>query len=130
MNQVNQNDTSMQYKVGSWLDAGHEMMWIPIYEVADTPTGIADAAAIAKRHGGPRLVRKESDFLALPLGVKGWLFPAHLNDTDVICLQESPGEISFGNLTHPVTGECLTYRYDTEAPIRRQQSYLVGRSKL
>ena len=112
--------TAQELAVMNWFAAGHEVLWIPIYEVADTPTGIADATALAERHGGPRLIRDEADLLTLPRGVKGWLFPAHLDDTDVICIHETSGEISFGHLQHPVTGERLTYRYDTEAPIRRQ----------
>lgn len=110
----------LPHEVAGWFTAGHEVLWIPIYEVADTPTGIAEATAMAERHGGPRLIRDEADFLALPLGIKGWLFPAHLDDTDVICVHDVQDEISFGYLQHPITGQRLTYHYDTEAPIRRQ----------
>jgi hypothetical protein len=53
----------------------------------------------------------------LPLGIKGWVFPAHLDDTDVICVREAGREISFGHLRHPVTGQHLTWRYDTESEL-------------
>jgi len=122
--------TDLELVVMNWFATGHEILWIPIYEVADTPTGIADATALAERHGGPRLICNEADLLALPLGIKGWLFPAHLDDTDVICVRASSGEISIGRLTHPVTGQRLTYRYDTEAPIRRQRLYCRAEREL
>lgn len=118
----------LQRKVDHWFGAGHEMLWIPICEVADTPMGIDAARQMAEQIGGPKLIRDESDLLALPIGIRGWLFPAHLDDTDVVCYQEAPGEISFGQLRHPVTGEWLTYRYDTEAPIRRQGHYFRNQS--
>jgi hypothetical protein len=115
--------TDLELVVMNWFAARHEILWIPIYEVADTPSGIADATALAERYSGPRLIRNEADFLALPLGIKGWLFPAHLDDTDVICVQAVAGEISIGRLTHPATGERISWRYNTEAPIRRQALY-------
>jgi hypothetical protein len=104
----------LQCEVASWFNAGHEVLWIPIYEVASTTTGIAEATAMAERHGEPRLIRAETDFLALPLGIKGWLFPAHLDDTAVVCVRDAQGEISLGYLQHPGTGQRLTWRYPTE----------------
>ena len=106
--------------VMNWFAAGHKILWIPIYEVADGLDGIAEARAEAEHLGGSLPIHDITDFYSLPLGLKGWVFPAHLEDTDVICLREAPGTISFGHLQHPNTGERLTYRYDTEVPVRRQ----------
>lgn len=108
---------NLEQEVMGWFAAGHEILWIPIYEVGAGPSGMANARAEAERFGGPRLIRDEADFLALPLGVKGWLFPAHRDDTDVICVHEAPGEISVGHLHHPNTGQRLTWRYDTESEL-------------
>ncbi len=116
-------DTSeLERKVMSWFAAGHEVLWIPIYEVADNAAGIADAMAEFAHFGGARLIGDVRKFFLLPIGIKGWLFPAHLDDTDVVCRHDAPGEVSFGHLQHP-TGERLTYRYPTEAPIRRQMCH-------
>jgi hypothetical protein len=109
--------TDLEKDVMGWFAAGHEILWIPIYEVRDEPTGIADAIAEKDHFGGPRLIRDVTDFYALPLGIKGWVFPAHLDDTDVICLREAATEISIGHLQHPVTGQRLTWRYDTESEL-------------
>lgn len=114
-------DTSeLELIVMNWFAADHEVLWVPIYEVADGPDGIADARDEAKHFGGSRPIHEFTDFYRLPIGLKGWVFPAHLDDTDVVCLRDAPSEISFGHLQHPITGERLSYRYDTEAPIRRQ----------
>lgn len=104
-------------QVMSWFAAGHEILWIPIYEVANTPSGLAEAQAEAAHFGGPRLIRSVGHLLTLPLGINGWLFPAHLDDTDIICRHDTPGEISFGPLIHPITRQRLTYRYDTEVEL-------------
>lgn len=112
--------TELELIVMGWFAAGHDVLWIPIYEVADGSDGMADTRDEAKHFGGSRPIHDFSDFYRLPLGLKGWLFPAHLDDTDVICIHEAPAEISFGHLQHPDSGERLSYRYDTEAPIRRQ----------
>ena len=117
---VGDDTTEFELAVMGWFAAGHEVLWIPICEVADGPDGIADARDEANHFGGPRPIHDFSDFYRLPIGLKGWVFPAHLEDTDVICLREAPGEISFGRLQHPDSGQRLTYRYNTEAPIRRQ----------
>lgn len=113
-------DTSdLELIVMNWFAAGYEVLWIPIYEVAEGSNGIADACNEANHFGVPRPIHDFTDFYCLPIGIKGWVFPAHLDDTDVICLRETPSEIGFGHLQHPATGQRLTYRYDTEAPIRR-----------
>lgn len=110
----------LESTVMNWFAAGHDVLWIPIYEVADGPDGIADARAEAEHFGGHRPIHDITDFYSLPVGLKGWLFPAHQDDTNVICIHETPGKVSFGHLQHPITGQRLTYRYDTEAPVRRQ----------
>lgn len=115
--------TDLELIVMDWFAHGHDILWIPIHEVSNEPTGIADACAESAHFGGQLLIRDVTDFYTLPIGIKGWLFPAHLDDTDVICIHEASGEISFGHLQHPATGQRLTYRYDTEAPIRRQALY-------
>ena len=114
---VPHDTTDLEDDVMGWFAAGHEILWIPIYEVRDEPNGIADAIAEKVHFGGPRLIREITDFYALPLAIKGWVFPAHLDDTDVICLREAATEISFGHLHHPVTGQRLTWRYDTESEL-------------
>lgn len=127
--QITPETTDLEIEVMRWFAAGNEVLWIPIVEVSEAPTGLADAQAEFEHFGSARLIRDVADFLALPLAIKGWLFPAHQDDTDVICIREAPAEISFGHLRHPVTGQRLTWRYDTEAPIRRQQFYENCKSK-
>lgn len=117
---ITPDTTELELIVMGWLTAGHEVLWVPIYEVTNGPGGIADARDEANHFGGLRPIHNVTDFYHLPIGLKGWLLPAHLDDTDVICLREVPDTISFGHLLHPTTGQRLTYRYDTEAPIRRQ----------
>ena len=112
--------TEMELAVMGWFAHGHEVLWIPIYEVSQGPNGLADANAEMSHFGGYKLLNDVTDLFHLPLGIKGWLFPAHLDDTEVICIRNTPGEISIGGLVHPVTGQRLTYRYHTEAPVRRQ----------
>ncbi len=109
--------TAMELAVMGWFAAGHDILWIPIYEVSDGPTSIADVVAEKNHFGGPRLIRDVTDFYTLPLGIKGWVFPAHLDDTDVICIREAAAEISFGHLHHPITRQRLTWRYDTESEL-------------
>lgn len=108
-------DTSkLECEVMGWFAAGHEVLWIPIHEVGDGPSGMAEARAEADHFGGLRLIHDVTDFYRLPLGIKGWLFPAHLDDTDVVCIHAAPGEMSFGHLTHPITGQRLSWRYPSE----------------
>lgn len=127
--QISPETTDLEIEVMRWFAAGHDVLWIPIYEVSEEPSGLADAHAEFEHFGSARLIRDVADFFALPLAIKGWLFPAHRDDTDVICIREAPTEISFGHLHHPVTGQRLTWCYDTEAPIRRQQFYENCKSK-
>lgn len=41
---------------------------------------MAQAKVEAGHFGGPRLIDDVTDFYQLPIGIKGWLFPAHLDD--------------------------------------------------
>jgi len=128
--QIGPDTTHMELAVMSWFAAGHEILWIPIYEVADTGNGIGDAMAELDQFGGHRLIRDITELLTLPIGIKGWLFPAHLDDTDVVVTRTSPGEVTFGPLIHPATGQRITYRYPTEAAIGRQALYFRAKSEL
>jgi hypothetical protein len=128
--QLTQETTDLEVEVMRWFADHHEILWIPIYEVSDEPTGLADARTEMAHFGGSRLIREVTDLYALPVGIKGWLFPAHFNDTEVICTRATLGEISFGHLRHPVSGQRLSYRYPTEAPIRRREFYTRNQSKL
>jgi hypothetical protein len=112
--QITPETTDFELEVMRWFADGHEILWIPIYEATDEPTGIADAKAEMAHYGGQRLIRDVTDFCQLPVGIKGWLFPAHLDDTDVVCTRTTAREVTFGTLTHPVTGQRLTYRFPTE----------------
>jgi hypothetical protein len=120
---ITRDTTGLELTVMGWFAAGHDVLWIPIYEVGDGPESIADAEAKAVRLGGPRLIHDVTDYYRLPLGIKGWLFPAHLDDTDVVCAHDTLGDVSFGYLQHPRTGKRLTWRYPTEAPILRRMFY-------
>jgi len=115
--QITPDTTEMELEVTRWFADGHEILWIPIYEVADELTGIADAKAEMAHFGGQRLIRDVTDFFSLPIGIKGWLFPAHLQDTDVVCTRTEARAVVFGPLIHPITGQRVTYRFRTEAGI-------------
>ena len=115
--QITPDTTDMELEVMRWFAARHEILWIPIYEVANELTGIADARAERAHFGEPRLIRDVTDFYTLPIGIKGWLFPAHLDDTDVVCTRTEALEAALGHLVHPITKQCLTYRSRTEAGI-------------
>lgn len=128
--QLTPDTTDLERDVMGWFADDHEILWIPIYEVSDEPSGISDARAEMEYFGGPRRIRDVTDFYQLPIGIKGWLFPAHLDDTEVICTRATPGEISFGHLRHPISGQRLSYRYPTEAPIRRREFYTRNQSEL
>ncbi len=127
---IGSDTAEMELAVMNWFAAGHEVLWIPIYEIANEPDGIADANAEMAHFGGPRVLRNIADCLWLPLGIKGWLFPAHLDDTDVICTRTDAQEVAFGPLIHPMTGQHLSYRYATEAPIHRSLLYCGDKSGL
>lgn len=75
----------------------------------------ADAQAITRR--GPYIVRQLTDLYWLPMGIRGWLIPAHLEDTDVICMRLAPGEISFGQIRRKGMNRPLTWRDDTESEL-------------
>ena len=64
-----------------------------------------------------KLVRQLTDLYWLPLGIQGWLIPAHLEDTDVICMREAKGEISFGQIRRKDTGQTLSWRDATESEL-------------
>ncbi|MER2622455.1 MAG: hypothetical protein ABTS22_00770 [Accumulibacter sp.] len=89
--QITPETTDFELEVMRWFADGHEILWIPIYEATDEPTGIADAKAEMAHYGGQRLIRDVTDFCHLPVGIKGWLFPAHLDDTDVVCTRTITG---------------------------------------
>lgn len=106
----------MQAEVLLWFAAGHEVLWIPIVEVGDEPDAIARARAQAEALGKPCLLHCIEEFACLPDGVRGWVFPAHLDDTCVVA-QRIGSEVTFGTLCHPVTGKAISYRTDTESAV-------------
>lgn len=103
-----------QVQVLLWFEAGHDVLWIPIVEVGNEPDAIEQAQAEADAFGKPRLLQSIEEFARLPDGVRGWVFPAHLDDTCVVA-QRIGSEVTFGTLCHPVTGEAISYRTDTES---------------
>lgn len=105
--------TPTELRVMAWLAAGDGLLWIPIYEVNESLDGDLHALAAIKQFGGPRPIRDVSDLFSLPLGIKGWLLPPHLDDTEVICARTAAQEATFATLAHPITGERITYRTDT-----------------
>jgi len=109
--------TPIEMEVMGWFAAGHEILWIPIYEVGPEPDGLEIAKAEHAHFGDGRLVRDVSDLYLLPQGIKGWLFPAHLDDTTVICMRTLPQELVFGVLIHPVTEQLISFRTSTEKSI-------------
>ena len=106
----------MQAEVLLWFAAGHDVLWIPIVEVGDEPDAIARAQAEAEAFGKPYLLRSIDAFAQIPDGVRGWVFPAHLDDTYTVA-QRIGDEVSFGTLRHPATGEAISYRTDTESAV-------------
>jgi len=108
--------TEIELTVMDWFATGHELLWVPIFEVDDQPGALAEAQADAQKitQRGPYVVRQLTDLYWLPLGIRGWLIPAHLDDTDVICMREAPGEISFGQIRRKDTGQTLRWRDATE----------------
>ena len=106
----------MQAEVLLWFAAGHEVLWIPIVEVGDESDAIARAQAQAEALGKPCLLHCIEEFAYLPDGVRGWVFPAHLDDTCVVA-QRTGSEVMFGTLCHPVTGKAISYRTDTETAV-------------
>ena len=110
-------DTSeIELTVMGWFAAGYELLWVPICEVEDRPGALAEAQADAQTitRRGPFVVRHLTDLYWLPLGIRGWLIPAHLSDTDVSCVRQAPGEVSFGRIQRKGTGQTLSWRDATE----------------
>jgi len=106
----------MEVMVVGWFSAGFEVVWIPIFEVKDFNGAVqALADAQAGRIDAIRL-HTLADFIRIPEGIKGWVIPAHLEDTEVVATRYG-GEVTFGALRHPHTGEVISYRYDTEAEL-------------
>ncbi len=106
----------MQAEVLLWFTAGHDVLWIPIVEVGDEPDAIARAQAEADAFGKPYLLQNIEEFARIPDGVRGWVFPAHLDDTYAVALRIG-SEVTFGTLRHPVTGEAISFRTDTESAV-------------
>lgn len=113
---VGPDTNEIELTVMGWFAAGHELLWVPIFEVDDRPDALAEAQADADKitQRGPYVVRQLTDLYWLPMGIRGWLIPAHLDDTDVICMREGPGEISFGQIRRKGTGQTLRWRDATE----------------
>jgi hypothetical protein len=103
----------MQVEVLGWFTAGHDVLWIPIVEVDGGPNAVSQAQAEADALGKPYLLESIEEFARLPDGVRGWLFPAHQDDTWIVATRIGD-EVLFGVLRHPVTGEAISYRTDTE----------------
>lgn len=106
----------IELSVMGWFAAGHELLWVPIFEVDGGPGALAKAQADAQKitQRGPYVVRQITDLYWLPIGIRGWLIPAHLEDTDVVCMRLAPGEISFGQIRRKDTGQTLRWRDATE----------------
>ena len=111
---IGRDTTVVELMVMSWFAAGHEVLWVPIIEVAPGRDGAARASADAKDIGEPRPLRTLADLASLPLGIKGWLLPMHMADTCVVAVREDDAVV-FGTLDHPITGQTLTFRTDTES---------------
>jgi len=106
----------VEVEVLGWFAAGHDVLWIPIVEVGDGPNAIARAQAQAEALGKPYLLQSIEEFARIPDGVRGWVFPAHLDDTYAVA-QRIGDEVTFGVLRHPHTGEVISYRTDTESAV-------------
>jgi len=75
-----------------------------------------DMQAEADALGKPYLLQSIEEFARIPDGVRGWVFPAHLDDTYAVALRIG-SEVTFGTLRHPVTGEAISFRTDTESAV-------------
>ena len=73
---IGRDTTAVELMVMSWFAAGHEVLWVPIIEVAPGRDEAARACADAKDIGEPRPLRTLADLASLPLGSKGWLLSA------------------------------------------------------
>ncbi len=116
---VDDNTTELELTVMNWFAAGHEVLWIPILAVDGSPEDLAEAKTEAENleRQGPFIVRQFTDLYWLPMGIPGWLFPAHLDDTDVVCRRDAQGEISFGHIHRSTTGQRLTWRDPAESQL-------------
>ena len=112
---IGPDTTAMELMVMSWFTAGHEVLWIPMIEVGPGRNGAEQARVDAEQIGEPRVLRAMADLVGLPQCIKGWLFPAHLEDTCVVACREDGETVTFGSLSHPITGRTLTFRTDTES---------------
>lgn len=112
---IGPDTTAMELMVMSWFTAGHEVLWIPMIEVGPGRNSAEQARVDAEQIGEPRILRAIADLVGLPQGIKGWLFPAHLEDTCVVACREDGETVTFGSLSHPITGRTLTFRTDTES---------------
>lgn len=111
---IGRDTTAVELMVMSWFAAGHEVLWVPIIEVAPGRDGAARARAEAQAIGEPHRLRTLADLASLPLGIKGWVLPVHMADTCVVAVREEDA-VAFGTLGHPITGQTLTFRTDTES---------------
>ena len=113
---VGPDTSAIERTVMGWFAAGHELLWVPIIEVEGRPGALTEAQADAQKitRRGPFIVRQLTDLYWLPLGIRGWLIPAHLEDTDVVCVRQAPGEIPFGRIQRKSTGQTLRWRDATE----------------
>lgn len=112
---IGRDTTVVELMVMGWFGAGHEVLWIPIIEVSPGRDGAEQVRLDAGQIGEPRILRAMADLVGLPLGIKGWLFPAHMEDTCVVACREDGETVTFGSLSHPITGRTLTFRTDTES---------------
>jgi hypothetical protein len=111
---IGRDTTAVELMVTNWFASGHEVLWVPIIEVAPGRDEAARACADAKDIGEPRPLRTLADLASLPLGSKGWVLPVHMEDTCVAAVREGDS-VAFGTLAHPITGQTLTFRSDTES---------------
>ena len=109
---INPDASDEELKVIIWIRANHEILWIPIYEISPELDGLSKALTLEAKHGGARRFCRYRHLFKLPVGIKGWLFPAHLEDTDVVFLRESENVMHFGGMFNKVTGRRMTYCND------------------
>ena len=76
---IGRDTPSIELTVMGWFAAGHELLWVPIFEVDGGPGALAEAQADADKitRRGPYIVRQLTDLYWLPMGIRGWLIPAH-----------------------------------------------------
>lgn len=111
---IGRETTAAELMVMTWFAAGRDVLWVPIVEVGPGRDGAARALSDAQDIGEPLPLRTLADLARLPLGIKGWLLPVHLEDTCIVAVREDDA-VAFGTLAHPITGQTLTFRNDTES---------------